>query len=382
MTTAAFSAQIVPSSADRQQLIGALTNAAASDGVFEDYRQRKAAQTLRRQLADLGAFVEYLITVTFYPDEPDPEKRDAYRKQLAEQLQTAALSWSHITYGIVAGFVQWQLQRGYAVNSVNVRLATVRQYVKLAYQVGTLDTDTYAKILTVKGYQHKETVRIDEKRSAAGQATRIGAKKAEAVALDNEQIRQLKAQPNTPQGRRDALLICLLLDLGLRCGEIAGLDVTAIDLKRGTMTFYRPKVDEVQTHRLTADTRRAAAAYLEQDAPVMGKLLRGSKKNGQLTDGGMAERAITQRVKELGERIGVSGLSAHDGRHSWATRAALDTGPFVLQQAGGWNSLAMPSRYIEAAAIANDGLKLDGVVIEQKSGSRRTVRRRRAAESS
>lgn len=366
------SAQIVPSSGDRQQLIGTLTNEAAANGVFVDYRQRKAKETLRRQLADLGAFVEYLVTMTFYP-------ADTARRAQAEQLQTDAASWAHITYGIVAGFVQWQLQQGYAVNSVNVRLATVRQYVKLAYQSGMLDTDTYAKILTVKGYQHKDSGRVDEKRSAAGQATRRGAKKAEAVALDNEQIRRLKAQPNTPQGRRDALLICLLLDHGLRCGEIAGLDVTAIDLKRGMLTFDRPKVDKVQTHRLTADTRRAAAAYLEQDAPVMGRLLRGSKKNGELTGGGMAERAITQRVKELGERIGVPGLSAHDGRHSWATRAARSkTDPFALQEAGGWNSLAMPRRYVEAAAIANDGVNLDGEAVEPPA--RESARRRRTPE--
>jgi hypothetical protein len=30
-----------------------------------------------------------------------------------------------------------------------------------------------------------------------------------------------------------------------------------------------------------------------------------------------------------------------------------------LQDAGGWNSLAMPGRYFEAAKVANQGMKLE-----------------------
>jgi len=45
--------------------------------------------------------------------------------------------------------------------------------------------------------------------------------------------------------------------------------------------------------------------------------------------------------------------------HDWATDAARNgTNPFRWQEAGGWSSLAMPRRYVEAAAIANLGMKL------------------------
>jgi len=50
-------------------------------------------------------------------------------------------------------------------------------------------------------------------------------------------------------------------------------------------------------------------------------------------------------------------LSAHDLRHTWATRAARSgVDPFRLQQAGGWSSLAMPRRYVEDSEIANEGM--------------------------
>ena len=64
---------------------------------------------------------------------------------------------------------------------------------------------------------------------------------------------------------------------------------------------------------------------------------------------------------EVGSRLGatVEGLSAHDLRHTWATLAARNGTPLErLQDAGGWNSLAMPSRYVEAARIANEGVRL------------------------
>lgn len=337
---------IITSTQDRQMIVSAVADQAARAGVFADYVERRAANTLRRQKADLALFADYLTAIQFGGD--------------AEALQTDPAAWTQVTYGIVAGFVRWQLQAGYAVGSINVRLSTVKQYAKLAFQAGVLSAEQHALIRTVTGYQFKEQSRIDEKRSAEGAATRKGVKKANSVSLTKDQVKALKTQPDSPQGRRDTLLMCLLLDHGLRCGEIAGLDVTAISLETGEMTFYRPKVGKTQTHKLSRDTLRAAKAWFENgDAPAIGKLLRKSSKGGVLGEAGMSERAITKRVNYLGEQIGVEGLSAHDGRHSWATRAAKNkTDAFALQEAGGWNSLAMPRRYVEAAKIANEGVNL------------------------
>lgn len=99
-------------------------------------------------------------------------------------------------------------------------------------------------------------------------------------------------------------------------------------------------------------------AYLRDDAIMSGPLLIASRKGGHLTHQGMTERAITGRVAELGRSIDIEGLSAHDLRHFWATmRARAGTPPDRLMDAGGWNSLDMPMRYIEAQKIANEGLK-------------------------
>lgn len=94
----------------------------------------------------------------------------------------------------------------------------------------------------------------------------------------------LQNQPDTPQGRRDTLLMCLLLDHGLRCGEVARLMITDLDLKTGELIFYRSKVDLVQRHLLTADTFRAAKVYFEFDVLAKRPLLRGSRKSNLLRE--------------------------------------------------------------------------------------------------
>ena len=305
---------------------------------------------MRRQRDDLATFADYLAAVQFYASTSDE----------AQRLYSDPTAWSGITYGLIAGFLRWLLQNGYAVGTVNLKLSTVKQYAKLAFQAQALSAEQHALIRTVTGFQFKEHKRVNEQRSAAGTATRKGVKKAEAVSLDKAQVEVLKTQPDTPQGRRDALLMCLLLDHGLRVGELAALEVTAFELAAGLMIFDRPKVNKVQTHELTPDTLRAARAWFASgDAPAIGKLLRGSRRGGRLTEAGMSERAITKRVVTWVQRLActayVPTICAIAGQRG---RLGTRPTPSTCAMPGGWNSLAMPSRYVEAAKIANEGVNL------------------------
>ncbi len=316
---------------------GMAANRAAARGVFEEYRERLATNTIKRQRAGIEQFSRYL--------------QDAGVAADAERLWQEPDAWVGITWGLVKGFVRWLLQEGYATGTINVRLATIRSYAKLAAQAGAIAPDDLGLILTVKGYSRKQGRNIDAQRAV----TRVGEKKVAPVRVSEEEAAALKRQPDTPQGRRDALLMCLLLEHGLRVGEVAELKTKNIDLQTRTMTFYRRKVDETQTHKLSADTLRAAWVYLEQDAHPAGQLLRGSRKSGELA-GSMSVRAIRQRVRALGEQIGIDRLSPHDCRHYWATYWAPRVSIKQLQKAGGWSSPTMPLHYAKAAEIANEGM--------------------------
>jgi integrase len=321
----------------------AAANRAAAHHLFADYRRRRAANTTKRQDEDLVLFGAYLRQAQIVLDA-DPE--------LA--LNASPIQWAGLDWGIVQGFVAWMLQRGYALATINSRLSTIKVYAELAMKAGTVDADNYTRIKTVKGYQDKELRRVDDKRTI----TRIGKKKPTTLLISPEQAAALKQQPDTPQGRRDTVLLAMLIDHGLRCGELTLLRVEDIDMERGLFRFLRPKVQKIQTHKLWPDARQALVAYLAVDAQQAGPLLMASRKGGQLTHQGMSERAITGRVAELGRSIGIAGLSAHDLRHYWATmRARAGTPPDRMMDAGGWNSLDMPMRYIEAEKIANEGVK-------------------------
>jgi integrase len=203
------------------------------------------------------------------------------------------------------------------------------------------------------GYRGREGKRID----AARPVTRVGDKKAEPTPLTVAQAQALVKQPDTPQGRRDRVLMCLLLYHGLRCEEVQLLQMASFDLEKGEFHFEQPKVDGELRHKLHLETYLAVKAYQEKDQPT-GSLLFGSRKDGRLV-GTMSVSAINQRVRFLGEQIGVDHLSPHDCRHFWATSASeAGTDLENLKQAGGWASLDMPSRYIKRRHIANEQVKL------------------------
>jgi integrase len=352
---------------DAVKAAGKIANQYAAANTFDDYVARKSENTKRAQRSDLAVWGRYLYAVTNGTALPD-----------VDALLTTPSAWEGVTWGLVKGFVKWMLAEGYAIGTINRLLATVRIYCKLALQAGVIDATEAALISTVKGYGGQDAVNRDKERSNANVPTRQGTKKAKHVSLTDEQVKVLKAQPDTPQGRRDALLMALLLDHGLRVGEVAILTVDSVDLTpvawakpkdpkeespkpTGHLEFYRPKVDKTQRHHLTPDTHDALVAYMLHDAPDRGALLfRQSVKGGQLKTGsGISERNLTERVRTLGKRIGIPNLSAHDCRHTWARRAVKGkTDAFALRDAGGWASLAMPSRYVEAAAIANERVTL------------------------
>ena len=253
------------------------------------------------------------------------------------------------------------LLQGYSVGSANVNLSTIKTYARLAIKAGVVDPAESQLIDTVHARsRRRDRQRIDEQRRNENIPTRIGAKKAEPLLLTAAQTAAIKQQPDTPQGRRDRLLMCLLLEHGLRVGEVAGLVLTDIDLQTGTISVYRPKVDKRQIHRLSPETLAAAQRYFNLDYSTIRNpspaLLAGSTKSGALK-GSLSIRAIFSRVRLLGLQIGLADLSPHDCRHTWATLASRAHTPLErLMDAGGWASYAMPLRYIQSNEIANEGV--------------------------
>ncbi len=292
------------------------------------YHEGLRDETIRRQRTDLLTFARFLHSIGV-------QAGDFYHDLNA---------WRGISAGLLEAFIEWQKMQGYAIGSINVRLATVKAYCHLAFDAGILDTDIHTHIQGVKGIPRRLARNIDARR----ERVRVGHKKAQAVDIPLELLYKLKYPDTSFLAKRDALLMCLLLDHGLRVGEVVILKRNQIHLRSRLLTFYRPKVDEPQNDRMTDDTLAAARAYL----PTL------PAKQESLFD--LAIISIQERVRTLGELVGIHGLSPHDCRHSWATRAASHGTPLDrLKQAGGWSNLQTPLRYIKESAIANDGVILE-----------------------
>ena len=349
-----------------KRAIGEQANRAAAMNAFEKYKDLKAENTVKRQLDDLNCFAEFLRGLTeTLARELELEDLDAWQDITGQDLHSKPTAWQGITHGLVEGFIDWMGSQGYAVGTINIRLSTVKRYAGLAFKAGALDRTDYALIKMVSGYSNQEAQRVNKKRLENEEPTRIGDKKAAAVSITPKHARALKKHDlTTPQGCRDAVIMCILIDHGLRVGELVGLTVGNVDFEAGALVFYRPKVDVVQTHKLSPDTLAALVAWRDSgDMPLMddAPLLRSSRKGGHLTDAGMTERAIAKRVRAIGKTAGIEGLSPHDCRHFWATNFVRESlrrygtvDVFRLQEAGGWKSLAMPRRYVEWGKIANE----------------------------
>lgn len=342
-------------------IAGQIANEAAARGAFDEFAKQKSASTRRAYLGDLKVFAEYLAAATNEVGKLVSHESEE-KAPTADELISDASAWTGITHGLVEMFRGWMLDKGYSIKSINRRLGTVRVYAMLAAKGEHLDRNEALLIQSVKGYGHKAGINVDKERAKTATATRISRQKVSATHISEEQAKALKAQPDTPQGRRDRLMMCLLLDHGLRVGEVALLEVRHFNIKTGVLDFYRPKVALEQKHTLTADTILALTAWFESgDCPESGPILRGSRKGGHLTHSGMTEGGINKRVGQLGKAIDIDALSPHDCRHHWATYWAdrvdtLKRGLLQLKEAGGWSSLAMPERYVERAAFANEGM--------------------------
>src|SRR5712692_3500176 len=112
------------------------------------YHEGLRDETIRRQRTDLLTFARFLASIGV-------QAGDFYHDLNA---------WQGISAGLLEAFIEWQKLAGYAIGSINTRLATCKAYCHLAYDVGILDIDVHTHIQGVKGIQRKQARNIDARR--------------------------------------------------------------------------------------------------------------------------------------------------------------------------------------------------------------------------
>ncbi len=348
---------IAPYSPPSLEVAGYAANTAAKQGLLEEYQRTVTVQTIRRQKADIALFRKYL-------DEGAIPSGD---------LLSTIEAWQGMTWGIIKGFREWMVREGYAMGSINVRLSTIKMYAGIAFASGIINEEEVQRIRAVKGFRGNEADNIDEKR----EKTRVGYKKAKPTPISSAHMKYLKdllEQDSSFTGVRDYLLVCLLGYQGLRCGEVAALKTSDVNVDEGIIVFYRRKVKKTQRHEMHKATLKAMSRYLGLSESSDGLLFEGVDHKAWIdstgkahkahkTGDGLSTRSINARIAVLGKLVGIgvdegtSPLSPHDLRHHWTFDAFRHKTPIdVVMQAGGWNSYKMPLHYRGESAIANEGI--------------------------
>lgn len=324
--------------------VGQVANAHATNAVFTKFTATKAANTVRRYQDDLGTFVQYLADVTITTD--------------VESLMTSPKAWAGMTWGIVEGYKAWLLRKGFAIRTVNVKLSVVKAFADLAMKAGAIAGDEASKIKGIGGFAGREAKNVDSKRTQK----RMSTKKEQFNVVNTDVVKQLLGRDlDSPQGRRDAVMIGLMAYFGLRVGELVDLKVSDVDMINGVLKVYRPKVDKHQVYTLKNGLLKAMTAYYACDCDMSNKdlpLLRASRKGGKLDKAGLNRFAIAKRIAMLGQELGIKNLSPHDFRHTGATEVAKAGDVAKLMNWGGWTNPTTAIAYVERGRVANEGVEL------------------------
>lgn len=145
----------------------------------------------------------------------------------------------------------------------------------------------------------------------------------------------------TAKGRRDFALLSILSRLGLRAGEVAGLDLDDVDWATGEI-LVRGKANRLERLPLPVDVGQAVAGYLKRGRPDSGQralFLQTVAPHRRLRSG-----AINVLVKAACARAGLAPIAVHRLRHT--------LGSELLRHGAGLAEIGQLLRHRSAATTA------------------------------
>lgn len=234
-----------------------------------------------------------------------------------------------------------------APSTVNVRLSAIRTMVGEARKNGMLSSEEAAHLTDIPNIRQK--------------GTRLG------NWLTREQAKELLAMPDrsTLKGKRDYVILALLVGCALRRTELAELEVSTIQLREGrwVLADLEGKGRRIRTVAVPVWVKQGIEAWLVAAGITEGRLLRSVGKNGKVNRDSLSDWAVWSVVEQAAKEIGVERFGAHDLRRTCAKlcRKAggdLEQIKFLL----GHSSIQTTERYLgsaqEIAIAVNDAIGL------------------------
>ncbi len=234
-----------------------------------------------------------------------------------------------------------------APSSINVRLSAVRKLVTEARRNGMLGVEEAASLTDIPNVRQ--------------QGTRLG------NWLTREQAKELLAVPDrsTLKGKRDYVILSLLVGCALRRRELAALEVETLQQREGrwVLADLVGKGRRVRTVAVPLWVKQGINAWQTTAGIEEGRLLRSIRKGGKRVGNALSDWAVWNVVQQSAQEIGIERFGAHDLRRTCAKlcRKAggdLEQIKFLL----GHSSIQTTERYLgseqEIAVAVNDAIGL------------------------
>lgn len=169
--------------------------------------------------------------------------------------------------------------------------------------------------------------------------------------LSDEEISQIlnTFNPSSHSEMRNKVMFMLLLDTGLRIGELIGLKMDDIHISDGLMKVMG-KGKKERMVPIGNKAQKALQSYLFRHRP---KPAHSGIENAFLSIFGtpITENSVELSFSRLAKKSGINRLHAHLCRHTFATMFLLNGGDvFTLQQILGHTTLEMVRNYVTLAS--------------------------------
>src|SRR5271155_726393 len=325
-------AELTPNNSESLRQIILKTNSisagsASEDPNFPDSGLVEAQQRLRRMVLDTVA---------------SPNSRRNYGKALDNLFALAG--GRPLTPAL---FMEYRASmEALSPSTTNVRLSAVRKLVAEARRNGFIGVEDAARLSEVPNIRQK--------------GTRLG------NWLTREQAKELLAVPDrsTMKGKRDYVILALLVGCALRRQELATLNIETIQMREGRWVIadLRGKGGRIRTVAVPVWVKQGIDVWLTAAGVEKGRLLRSIRKDGRIGEG-LSDWAVWSVVEQAAKQIGIERFGAHDLRRTCAKLCRKSGGDleqikFLL----GHSSIQTTERYLgseqEITVAVNDTLGL------------------------
>ena len=136
--------------------------------------------------------------------------------------------------------------------------------------------------------------------------------------VSEENMRKASARLDNANRWRDAALLAVLYDTGMRASELADLPTEALDMETGVIMIEKTKGKRIRYVRLSPESLKYLDRYQRKPRADEAYLFNGTTGRGKLTRSG-----VYGVVRTIFEEMGIPNIGAHDLRHTSATHVAL-----------------------------------------------------------